>query len=31
MSSKFFLFGLNIVRDFFFAADFNLFNCVFVS
>ena len=30
-SSKFFLFNLNIVPVLFFSADFNLFNCVFVS
>ena len=30
-SSKFFLFNLDIVSVLFFAADFNLFNCVFVS
>ena len=30
-SSKFFLFNLNIVPTLFFAADFNLFNCIFVS
>ena len=30
-SSKFFLFNVNIVPVLFFAADFNLFNYVFVS
>ena len=30
-SSKFFLFNLNIVPALSFAADYNLFNCVFVS